>query len=58
MERENARDLRSLAEDIRRRTASWPSSMRAPRPGTDLKRERLISGPNRGEPSTNPRESN
>lgn len=44
-ERREAKDLQSLAEDIRQQTADWPSSMRAPRPGTDLMWERIISGP-------------
>lgn len=44
-EPQEVQDLQSLADDIRRKTANWPSSMRAPRPGTDLMWERLISGP-------------
>jgi hypothetical protein len=43
--RREVQDLRSLVEDIRRQTANWPSSMRAPEPGTDPKWERIISGP-------------
>jgi hypothetical protein len=44
-DRRELQDLQSLSEDIHRRTASWPSSMRSPRPGSDLMWELLVSGP-------------
>ena len=43
-EHQEPQDLRSLAEDIRRQTESWPSSMRAPVPGSDVMWERVLSG--------------
>ncbi len=43
-EREARAELQELVAEIRRQTANWPSSMRAPEPGTDPKWERIISG--------------
>lgn len=48
----DASDLKTLAENIRRQTENWPSSMRSPKPGTDLMWERVATGPGPGKNSS------
>jgi hypothetical protein len=40
-----AQELRDLAKEIQRQTASWPASMRTPKPGSDPSFDRVLRGP-------------
>lgn len=44
---QDSKDLRELAKEIQRQTASWPASMRTPKPGSDLSFERVLNGPDK-----------
>lgn len=42
-----AQKLRDLAKEVKQQTASWPASMRSPKPGSDLSFERVLNGPDK-----------